>query len=102
MVLGFPCNQFGGQEPDDEQTIKQFAKEKYGVTFPMFSKVDVNGPNAHPIYVFLKSNEKVGTEDLSWNFNKFLVNRKGEVVSRYTNKITPNALESEILNLLDE
>ena len=82
VVLGFPCNQFGNQEPHDEATIKAMVAEKYGVTYPLFSKVDVNGPSAHPIFKFLKSFESMD-EDISWNFVKFLVDRSGKPVKRY-------------------
>ncbi len=85
MVLGFPCDQFGHQEPGDEAQIKKFCDEKYEVTFPMFAKTDVNGENAHPLYRLLKSKARglLGTQAIKWNFTKFLVDRKGEVVARY-------------------
>jgi len=100
--LGFPCNQFGKQEPHDEATIKEFVASKYGVTFPMFSKVDVNGPNAHPVWKFLKSNQAVGTHDIGWNFDKFLVNKDGHVVKRVKGANKPFQLEKDILALLEE
>jgi len=101
VVLGFPCNQFGRQEPGDEASIKKFATSKYGVTFPMFSKVDVNGANTHPVYEYLKSDPGVGTDDISWNFAKFLVNKQGKVVARDQRK-KPYDFEKQILDLLDE
>ena len=100
VVLGFPCNQFGKQEPDDEGTIKAFVKSKYGVTFPMFSKVEVNGPGAHPVWKFLKSSQEVGTEEIGWNFFKFLVDREGHVVKRYSQRVKPFDMEQDIVDLL--
>ena len=79
--MGFPCNQFGGQEPADEGTIKKFASEKFGVTFPMFSKVDVNGVNTHPVYQYLKT---CYPGDITWNFaSKFVVDRRGRAIVRF-------------------
>ena len=97
-VLGFPCNQFGAQEPGDENEIKNFCSLKYEVTFPMFAKIDVNGSNTHPLYEFLKKEEKgiLGTEAIKWNFTKFLVNKKGEVVKRFAPQSAPASLEKEI------
>jgi len=85
VVMGFPCNQFGAQEPGTAAEIQQFCSRTYGVTFPMFEKVDVNGPNAHPLFVFLKSQKKgiLGSEAIKWNFTKFLVSPAGRVVRRY-------------------
>ena len=100
VVLGFPCNQFANEEPDPEATIKEFVKTKYGITFPMFSKVDVNGPNAHPIFVFLKQ-EAGGGDDIAWNFNKFLVGRDGKPVKRYASEVEPMNIEGHILEQLD-
>jgi glutathione peroxidase len=97
-VLGFPCNQFGGQEPGTEADIKNFCALTYGVAFPMFSKVDVNGVNAHPLYKYL-TNEKpgvLGTEAIKWNFTKFLINRQGEPVKRYAPADKPENLEADI------
>lgn len=103
-ILGFPCNQFGGQEPGDEEKIKQFCDLNYHITFPLFAKIEVNGRNAHPLYVFLKENGKgiLGTEKIKWNFTKFLVNKKGEVVHRFAPVTTPEELESAILKILEE
>ena len=96
VVLGFPCNQFGGQEPGNEDEIRQFCKGKYDITFPLFSKLDVNGKNADPLYVWLKSQKKgiLGTESIKWNFTKFLVNSKGEVLDRYGSNVTPKELDT--------
>jgi glutathione peroxidase len=102
IVLGFPCNQFGAQEPGDEKEIAQFCSLHYEVSFPLFSKIDVNGPNASPFYEYLKKECKglLGTEAIKWNFTKFLINRKGQVVERYAPQTKPEALESEIQKLL--
>ena len=85
VILGFPCNQFMNQEPLNEEEIKSFCSLTYGVTFPMFSKVDVNGENTHPLYKYLKESKKglLGSEAIKWNFTKFLVNKKGDVVKRF-------------------
>jgi glutathione peroxidase len=100
-VLGFPCNQFGKQEPGDEKQIEQFCSINYAVTFPMFAKIDVNGGNAHPLYRHLK-NEKSGLlgSSIKWNFTKFLVDRSGKVVGRYAPTAKPEALTQEIEALL--
>lgn len=100
-VLGFPCNQFGAQEPGDEAQIAQFCSINYGVSFPMFAKIDVNGAGAHPLYKFLKD-EKGGLlgSAIKWNFTKFLVDRSGRVVSRHAPTTTPEALSKEIETLL--
>ncbi|MFO0814314.1 MAG: glutathione peroxidase [Gemmatales bacterium] len=90
VILGFPCNQFGGQEPGTEADIKQFCSSKYSVTFPLFAKIDVNGDNTSPVYAALKG-QKAG--DIKWNFEKFLINKKGEVVARYGSKTTPEGSE---------
>jgi len=102
VVLGFPCNQFGKQEPGDEASIKKFAEETYGVTSPLFSKVDVKGPNAHPIFTFLKSDEQAGTKEIGWNFEKFLVDRRGKVAARYKTIVNPMKMESKIVELLNQ
>ena len=100
-VLGFPCNQFGGQEPGDARQIADFCESKYDVTFPMFSKIDVNGFDAHPLYDHLKK-EKSGLlgPSIKWNFTKFLVDRAGRVVARHAPTTTPDALKKEIEALL--
>jgi glutathione peroxidase len=91
IVLGFPCNQFGQQEPGTEAEIKKFCESKYNVTFPLFSKIDVNGPQTHPLYSYLKDGKDIG-----WNFTKFLVDKKGRVLQRYESKVTPEDLEKGI------
>jgi glutathione peroxidase len=100
-VLGFPCNQFGGQEPGDAGQIEQFCASQYNVSFPMFAKVDVNGAGAHPLYKYLKS-EKSGLlgSSIKWNFTKFLVDRAGKVVARFAPTATPAALKQDIEALL--
>ncbi|CCD88894.1 glutathione peroxidase [Bradyrhizobium sp. ORS 285] len=100
-VLGFPCNQFGAQEPGTAEEIGAFCSTKYDVTFPLFAKIDVNGTDAHPLYKFLKG-EKTGLlgSAIKWNFTKFLVDRSGRVVSRHAPTTTPEALKKEIEALL--
>ncbi len=100
-VLGFPCNQFGSQEPGDAREIEQFCSTNYAVTFPMFAKIDVNGNNAHPLYQYLKS-EKSGLlgSSIKWNFTKFLVDRSGKIVGRYAPTAKPEGLTKEIEALL--
>ena len=97
VVLGFPCNQFGGQEPGDAEQIGAVCQRNYGVTFPMFDKVDVNGDDAHPLFDWLRS-EKGGMlgSKIKWNFTKFLVGRDGKVVDRYAPTTTPDALRDDI------
>jgi glutathione peroxidase len=97
-ILGFPCNQFGKQEPGGSEEIAEFCSVNYGVTFPMFEKIDVNGKNAHPLYQHLKSAAPglLGSEPIKWNFTKFLVNREGKVVERYASTTKPEQLESDI------
>lgn len=90
VILGFPCNQFLGQEPGDEADIKKFCTNKYNVTFPMFSKIEVNGDGTSPLYKSLKAKFP---GDISWNFEKFLINKKGEVVKRFAPKVKPDAAE---------
>lgn len=101
MILGFPCNQFANQEPGDENSISQGCVLNYGVTFQMFSKIDVNGENAHPLYKFLKSKRKgFLTSAIKWNFTKFLIDRDGNVVNRFASAVTPEKIESAIVKLL--
>ncbi|MCC6195154.1 MAG: glutathione peroxidase [Burkholderiales bacterium] len=97
-VLGFPCNQFGGQEPGSEAEISEFCELNYGVTFPMFEKVDVNGEKAAPLFKYLKAEKPgiLGSEAIKWNFTKFLVDRKGHVVARYAPNDTPESLAGDI------
>ena len=101
-VLGFPCNQFGEQEPGSADEIATFCERNYGVTFPMFAKVDVNGDDAAPLYKWLKKEQRgiLGSEAIKWNFTKFLVDRKGNVVARYAPKDTPESLQDDIEKLL--
>jgi glutathione peroxidase len=101
-VLGFPCNQFGRQEPGSESEIGAFCMKNYGVSFPMFAKIDVNGEAAHPLWRFLKSAKKglFGTPAIKWNFTKFLVDRAGNVVARYGSLTKPETLEAPIAKLL--
>ena len=98
FVLGFPCNQFGSQESKPEYEIKEFCSLKYNVTFPMFSKVEVNGPNTHPLYAFLKNKAKgvLGSESIKWNFTKFLVGRDGTVLGRYSSTYSPKSMSRAI------
>jgi glutathione peroxidase len=100
-VLGFPCNQFGGQEPGDAKQIEQFCASNYAVSFPMFAKIEVNGSGAHPLYQYLKS-EKSGLlgSSIKWNFTKFLLDRSGKVVARHAPTTSPEALITEIEELL--
>ena len=124
VILGFPCDQFGNQEPGTEEEIKSFCNLTYGVTFPMFKKVEVNGPNANPLYVYLRKEqpgtfskdtpgaeqlythlesklpEVLGTDAVKWNFTKFLVDRNGAVVKRFESPETPEAIEAEVTQLL--
>jgi glutathione peroxidase len=102
VVLGFPCNQFGAQEPGDAAEIANFCSLTYDVDFPMMRKIDVNGPAAHPLYAYLKKAKKglLGSEAIKWNFTKFLVDRTGEVVGRYAPTDTPQSLEGAIEALL--
>ncbi|MBW2543393.1 MAG: glutathione peroxidase [Deltaproteobacteria bacterium] len=97
-ILGFPCNQFGKQEPGGSDEIAEFCSVNYGVTFPMFEKIDVNGKNAHPLFQYLKSEAPglLGSEPIKWNFTKFLVDRGGEVVERYASATKPEQLEADI------
>jgi glutathione peroxidase len=98
VVLGFPCNQFGKQEPGTEAEIGAFCEKNFGVTFPMFAKVDVNGDDAHPLFKYLKKEKPgvLGTEGIKWNFTKFLVNKNGEVVERYAPQTKPEEISADI------
>ncbi|MEQ1276863.1 glutathione peroxidase [Acinetobacter soli] len=97
-VLGFPCNQFGGQDPGSNQEIGSFCQRNYGVSFPMFAKVDVKGPEAHAIFRYLTREAKgiLGSENIKWNFTKFLVSRDGKVLNRYAPTTKPESLEEDI------
>ncbi len=102
VILGFPCNQFGAQEPGSATEIGAFCQKNYGVSFPMFAKIEVNGENAHPLYQHLKKSAPgvLGSEAIKWNFTKFLVDRNGQVVKRYASATTPEALAADIESLL--
>jgi glutathione peroxidase len=101
-VLGFPCNQFGAQEPGDAAEIASFCSLTYDVSFPMFAKIEVNGPATHPLYAFLKAEKKglLGSEGVKWNFTKFLIDRQGAVAQRFAPNTTPKALEAAVEGLL--
>jgi glutathione peroxidase len=98
VVLGFPCNQFGGQEPEGEEAIHAFCEKKFGVSFPLFSKVDVNGDGAHPLFVWLKKQAPglMGTEGIKWNFTKFLVKPGGDKVERFGSRTKPQDMKTQI------
>ena len=102
VVLGFPCDQFGHQEPGDEAEIRNFCSTSYEVSFPLFAKVEVNGDGAHPLYKWLKSEGKgiLGSESIKWNFTKFLVDRDGQVVKRYAPTDTPEKIGKDLRNQL--
>jgi glutathione peroxidase len=92
-VLGFPCNQFGGQEPGTNEQIKEFCASRYQVTFPLFDKIEVNGPNRHPLYVMLAGEGSPYPGNIKWNFNKFLISRDGKVLKRFDSKVKPDSPE---------
>jgi len=92
-VLAFPCNQFNGQEPGTKEEIKQFCSSKYGVTFPLFDKINVNGPQRHPLYVALAGADSPFPGDIKWNFNKFLIGRDGKILKRFEPRTVPDAPE---------
>ena len=100
-ILGFPCNQFGKQEPGDSTEIASFCLKNYGVSFPMFENIDVNGDDAHPLYKYLKGEAKglLGSEAIKWNFTKFLINKEGEVVERYAPTTPPEKIKADIQKL---
>lgn len=99
VILGFPCNQFGSQEPGTNEEIKTFCTTTYGVTFPMFDKIDVNGDNTSPLYKFLKTKAPgiLSTKDIKWNFTKFLIDKNGNVVERFAPATTPASIENQIV-----
>jgi glutathione peroxidase len=101
-VLGFPCNQFGKQEPGDSEEIKNFCKLTYDVSFPLFKKIEVNGANTHPLYQLLKAEKPglLGTQAIKWNFTKFLVDKNGQVVERFAPTDKPESFEAKIEQLL--
>lgn len=102
VILGFPCNQFGEQEKGGSSEIQEFCRLNFGVNFPMFEKINVNGPDAHPIYQHLKSEKRgvLGTEGIKWNFTKFLINKEGDVVERFGSTTKPEKLKAKIEKLL--
>lgn len=102
VVLGFPCDQFGHQEPGDEAEIRNFCSTSYEVSFPLFAKIDVNGDGAHPLYKWLKSEGKgiLGSESIKWNFTKFLVDSNGQVVKRYAPTDTPEKIGKDLKSQL--
>jgi glutathione peroxidase len=104
LILGFPCNQFGAQEPADEAEIQKFCSLNYEVTFPIFSKIKVNGPETHPVYEFLKNQQSglLGTKSIKWNFTKFLINKQGRVIGRYGPQVKPEQIEADIEKALAE
>jgi glutathione peroxidase len=101
-ILGFPCNQFGAQEPGEEAQIADFCEKNYGVSFPLFAKVEVNGTQAHPLFSHLKSEAPglLGSEMIKWNFTKFLLDRQGKVVARYAPITTANEIDSAVFSLI--
>ena len=102
-ILGFPCDQFGHQEPGSEAEIQQFCSASYDVTFPMFAKIAVNGPNTHPLWHYLKTAKPgvLGTAKIKWNFTKFLIGKDGEPVKRYAPADTPESIDRDVAKLLD-
>lgn len=104
VVLGFPCDQFGHQEPGNEEEIQNFCSTNYNVTFPMFAKINVNGAGTHPLYTHLKSEKKglLGSESIKWNFTKFLVDSEGAVVRRYAPNDTPEKISEDVKAVLNK
>jgi len=102
-ILGFPCNQFGHQEPGDADEIRRFCSSTYDITFPLFAKLEVNGPKEHPLFTFLKTQRPgvLGSEAIKWNFTKFLIDRDGTVLERYAPSTTPEAMEKDIVTALE-
>jgi glutathione peroxidase len=98
-VLGFPCNQFGGQEPGDNAAIKEFCSEKYDVTFPLFDKIEVNGEGRHPLYKFLAGEGSPFPGDIQWNFGKFLVGRDGKILKRFEPRAAPD--DKEVVDAIE-
>jgi glutathione peroxidase len=93
VILGFPCNQFAGQEPGTDEVIKQFCVSKYFITFPLFDKIEVNGPGRHPLYVHLAGSASPFPGDIGWNFTKFLISRDGRIIHRWPSKVKPDSPE---------
>ncbi|KAL2912088.1 Glutathione peroxidase 2 [Polyrhizophydium stewartii] len=102
QIIGFPCNQFMGQEPNEGEAIQEVCQRNYGVSFPMMEKIDVNGSNAHPLYQYIKKEAPglLGIQAIKWNFEKFVVDRNGKVVKRFAPTVTPEALEPELAQIL--
>ena len=100
LVMGFPCNQFADQEPGTAEEIGVFCRRNYGVSFPMFAKIEVNGDDAHPLYKWLRTEDGALGEDIEWNFTKFLVGRDGQVIKRYAPTVEPETLAEDIENAL--
>ena len=102
VVLGFPCNQFGRQEPGSDADIRAFCDDRFGVTFPLFAKIDVNGPSQHPLYRYLKAARRgfLGRKAIAWNFTKFLVGKNGEVIRRYGPRRPPEQIEKDLASLV--
>jgi len=102
VVLGFPCNQFGAQEPGNSEEIKNFCSLNYNISFPLFQKIEINGENASPLYQFLKQEKPglLGTEAIKWNFTKFLVNREGQVIKRYAPTDKPQDIKNDLSKML--
>ncbi len=102
VILGFPCNQFGQQEPGSEQEIMDFCRLNYGVTFPMFAKIELNGDNVHPLFEYLKRERPglLGSRRIKWNFTKFLVSKEGKIVSRYASAVKPEKIDEDVKKLL--
>lgn len=103
VILGFPCNQFGAQESGNETEISSFCELNFGVSFPLFEKIEVNGDQAHPLYEYLKSEAKgiLGSKRIKWNFTKFLIDNKGKVLTRFGSTTKPEEIEKTIVNLFD-
>jgi len=100
LILGFPCNQFAGQDPGTDEEILSFCQVNYGVSFPMFKKLKVNGPERHELYKYLLANNPVSSNRIKWNFEKFLIDRDGNIVNRYISKDTPESIAPAIEKLL--
>lgn len=101
-IIGFPCDQFGGQEPGDDEQIQEFCQLNFGVSFPMSTKIDVNGENTHPVFDYLKNNAPglLGSKGIKWNFTKFLINKEGKVLKRYATATKPKAIADDISRAL--
>lgn len=103
VILGFPCNQFGNQDPGTDEEIDSFCQKNFGVSFPMFSKIDIKGENAHPLFTYLiKQVKGILTDTIKWNFTKFLINKQGEVIHRFAPQTKPENIKKEIEKLLNE